>query len=290
MYVFKKTLGFLRLYRLDVFIIFFFFYFLGCYLAAGFYFNLPDSLLISLLISGISINFIYSLNSWSDADIDAINKPGRPIPSHLVSRPQALVYALGLLSLSLIYPFVLFGLSLTTGLFLLFPLAGILYSNPIYGFKKQRYLALSLITSTALLVCSLGYFLNGGTFNLTSLIFICMFVASCAAIVPLKDLSDVVGDAAGNAENWFKQGRRQRKFAFSVLFLALSAFLGFLTADPYLEVITLTNLVYFLVLLWIFHHFAISMRKFYHILLLGIVFDAALFCVWYALLHAGLFI
>lgn len=289
MSIVKKISGFLHLYRLDVCVIFFFLYFLGSYVAAGFYFNLPGTLLVAILISGISINFIYVLNSWSDADIDKINKPERPIPSNIVSKSQAFTYALMLLALSLAYPVILFGVTSRAALFLLFPLAGILYSNPVYSFKKRKYLALSLITATAFLVCFLGYSSNNGAISPVLLVSTCMFIASCVAIVPLKDLPDVEGDAAGNADNWFKKGGQRKRFFFSALFLAASAILGFLLADAYLEAITLMNLAYFLILLWVFHRFAITMKKFYRSLLLGIVLDAVVFCVWYALLHVGLF-
>jgi 4-hydroxybenzoate polyprenyltransferase len=36
---------------------------------------------VGLAISLISFNYIYSLNSIEDRDIDSINKPGRPIPA-----------------------------------------------------------------------------------------------------------------------------------------------------------------------------------------------------------------
>ena len=281
MYVFKKIFGFLRLYRFDVFIIFFFLYFLGCYIATGFEFNLSDSLLVSLLISGISINFIYSLNSWFDADIDKINKPKRPIPSGLISKSQAFIYALVLLCLSTVYPVILFGFSTTAAWFLFFPLAGILYSNPVFSFKKNKFFALLLITAYALVTCSLGYFLNGGTLTFISFIYGCVLIITCAAIIPLKDLSDVEGDAAGNAGNWFENGRQQERFTFSAGFFTLSAVLSFFLDDALVSAVTLINLFCFVILLWSFHRFGITLKKFYRTLLLVFVFDALLFWACY---------
>ena len=103
-------LGLLRLYRLDAFLIFLLVYLLGVVAAGGMLSPLRE-FLVALLVSGVSFNFVYSFNSWADADIDAINKPHRPIPSGVVSRPQALAYSLFLLGASLAYPFILFGSS-----------------------------------------------------------------------------------------------------------------------------------------------------------------------------------
>ena len=194
--------GLLGLYRLDVFARFFLLYLLGAVIAGG---TLPPlrEFVIAFLISGISLNFVYSLNSWADADIDAINKPHRPIPAGLVTRRQALLYSLVLLGASLAYPFLLFGLSAKALLFLWFPVAGILYSNPAYPFKKKRLLALFLITATVLVTALFGYVANGGVFDTRFYFFALLLLVACASLVPLKDLPDVAGDRAYGAENWF---------------------------------------------------------------------------------------
>ncbi len=255
MYALKKISGFLRLYRPDVFLRFALLYLLGSFLAAGFASNPLYNCLIALLISGISINFVYSLNSWFDADIDKINKPYRPIPSGLISRPQALTYAFLLLLLSLVYPFVLFGFSATAAWFLFFPVAGILYSNPLFSFKKRKLLALLLITSAILLTCSLGYFLNGGM--LTSAFYIDAFevVVICAALIPLKDISDVKGDTAGGADNWFAGRGRQRVFFYSGGLLVSSALVALFLESSFVKTVILSTDLYFLGLFALFPFF-----------------------------------
>ena len=199
--------GLLRLYRLDAFLIFLLVYVLGA-VAAGGTLSPVHELFVALLISGISFNFVYSLNSWADADIDAINKPSRPIPSGAVTRPQALAYSLVLLAASLAYPFILFVSSAQILLCLWIPVAGILYSNPVYPLKKKRLLALLTITVTVLAVAALGYISNGGVFDTRFYFLTLALFIVCIAVIPLKDLSDVEGDKAHGAENWFAEGAR----------------------------------------------------------------------------------
>lgn len=290
MLILKKALGFLRLYRFDVFVRYIFLYLLGCYGAVGFSFDFAYSFLVSLLISGISFNFIYSLNSWFDADIDAINKPHRTIPSGLVSRHQALVYALILLSLSVLYPFALFGLSTLTLCFLWFPVAGVLYSNPVFSFKKNKYFTLLLITTTVFLVPLLGYFLNGGAVTPVFIVFSGIFVVGCIAAVPLKDISDVTGDIAGGADNWFKNGVRYKRFVFSGALLVTSVCCALYVGNTVIAGLTALNLTYFVLLCMLFWFFDIDVRRFYTYLSGGVLLDTVLFLAWYAFVYAGFFV
>lgn len=290
MYVFKKTLGFLRLYRFDVFIRFVFLYFLGSYAAVGFDFSLSSNLITALLISGISINFIYSLNSWFDADIDKINKPDRPIPSGLISKFQALIYVLILVSLSLIYPFFLFGFSTVTMWFLFFPLAGVLYSNPLFSFKRNKFLALLLIVISVLLVCSLGYFLNGGTLTPTFFIYSFELSIICAALIPFKDLSDVEGDAIGGADNWFKGGVQQNKLLYSTALLTFSAVVALFFHDFFISSMAILNIFCFGIVFWWFRRRNNAFSGFYGVVKFFVIINMLIFFGLYLLLHAGFFI
>ena len=72
-------LKYMELYRKDVLVLSIISYFIGILLAGGII-SYTD-IIISLLISFVSINFGYSINSYEDWEIDKINKPHRPIPS-----------------------------------------------------------------------------------------------------------------------------------------------------------------------------------------------------------------
>ncbi|MEJ2659084.1 MAG: UbiA family prenyltransferase, partial [Desulfobacterales bacterium] len=71
-------LSYIRLCRIDVALIAFISYLFGAELAGG-----TDwyDIVVALLVTMISTNFIYSFNSWTDREIDRISKPYRPIPS-----------------------------------------------------------------------------------------------------------------------------------------------------------------------------------------------------------------
>lgn len=286
MRIFRKALGFLQLYRADVFIRYSFLYLLGCYVAAGSSFEFAWNALVSLLLSGLSFNFIYSLNSWADADIDAINKPHRPIPAGVITKHEALTYILALLVLSVAYPPLLFGISWPALCFLWFPIAGILYSNPVFAFKKQKYLALLLITATVLWVGLLGYFLNGGVVNGVFLTLSVILVAGGIVAVPLKDIPDVAGDTVKGAENWFKGGVRYTRLFVAAILLVIALLYVTYKGDVVLVGIGVLSLAYFIALVLLVLRSAVDIKRFYAYLSWGVVIDAAFFLAWYALVYA----
>lgn len=283
----RKIYGLLRLYRLDVFLRYIFFFLLGSAIAAGSGLDLTRNLLVALLVSGISFNFVYSLNSWFDAGIDAINKPWRPIPAGIVRRGEALAYALALLCLSLIYPFFLFDSGFAPW-FVWFPVAGILYSNPVFSFKKNKYLSLLLIAATMLLVPVLGYFLNGGAVNAHFFLYLAVFIASTIAIEPLKDMSDIEGDKIGGTDNWFARGVRYERLAMPGLILAIPFLLSLGAENHLVRILTLFNLGYFIALSSAFFILRRPLSRFYRRLVVMFPLDLALLLAWYALLYAGI--
>lgn len=271
----RTALGLLRLYRAEVFIIFGLLYFLGANSAADAAWASTSNVLVALLIAGVSVNFIYSFNSWADAEIDRINKPSRPIPSGAVSRPQALAYSLVLLALSLVYPLFLFSPAYVAA-FWWFPLAGLLYSAPFFYLKKRRVLALLLIGGTAVWTALLGYFLNGGGATREAYTAAAALFCACAAIIPLKDLSDIEGDRAEGAANWFAQGKHANKFASSAAFFITAVGLAALTGKMGLVALSELVAVSFALLVLVFWLRGIAWQKFYRVLLLTIILDMLL--------------
>jgi len=195
-------LNYLKLYRLDVAFLSFYGYLFGIFLAN----NLDllntinfNNLLIGLCISLISTNFVYSFNSWSDWEIDKINKPGRPIPSGKLSPKEAFFYSIILLILSFIYPLLIFKSFFTLSLFLFIPLLGILYSSKPFYLKRYFILAPFIISIGIMMPFLLGYFMNSSNLSLLSLFFIYfLFIFS---LILLKDIEDVKGDIQYNCIN-----------------------------------------------------------------------------------------
>ena len=215
--VMLKILHYLRLYRLDVAILAVVSFFSGVLLAGG---NIdPRNLILALLISFVSMNFIYSFNSYTDREIDAINKPWRPIPAGKVSPGNALYYCLFLLFASLVYPLFYIKSAPTVFFFYLMPLLGLLYSGKLLNLKKYLFGAVLAITLGQHSPLLLGYFLTTD-----SLDYLPVFVSTfffCLAVIPLKDITDVKGDVKYGFQNWLaKLGQSKLLLtSFSILLL-----------------------------------------------------------------------
>lgn len=232
-------------------------------------------ILIAILLSFISVNFIYSLNSWFDAGVDKINKPNRPIPSGLISKKQALIYSIILGIISIIYPFILFYSSNFKFIFFIFPLIGILYSNKIFSFKKNKYLSIMLITVNALVVVFTGYIINGGNIksNHDIIILLLIFLFACFGIIPLKDITDIKGDKENNLDNWLITNKQKNIIRFSIVMCVVSLFLAFFINNIYLSLFFIINLSSVIILFIVFLIWKISFNKFYNTLLRVFILD-----------------
>ncbi len=135
------------------------------------------------------------INDYFDAEIDAINRPERPIPSGAVSRNAALVYAgvlffLGVLLAGFTAPLCL-AIAIVNAM-LLVAYAARLKSTPFFGNVAVSYLAASIFL--------FGGALAGG-YRLVDMLPLAVitFLAMLAREL-LKDAEDIEGDRAGGAD------------------------------------------------------------------------------------------
>src|SRR3989344_8020876 len=189
-------LKYMELYRKDVLVLSIISYFIGILLAGGII-SYTD-IIISLLISFVSINFGYSINSYEDWEIDKINKPHRPIPSGKIKPENALLYSLVLLVLSVIYPLFFFDSYITLSLFMLFPILGIAYSLEPLRLKKYGIVAVLLTAFGLNVPLILGFVIHSGAGMLD--FFASIFLFSVGVII-LKNISDVKGDKQYKIKN-----------------------------------------------------------------------------------------
>jgi geranylgeranylglycerol-phosphate geranylgeranyltransferase len=192
--------SYIRLCRIDVAIIAFISYLFGAELAGGTHWF---DIVIAVLVTIISTNFIYSFNSWTDREIDRISKPHRPIPSGKIKPAYALYYSQTLLVLSIIYPLFVYKSYFTLFLFLLLPILGLLYSaKPIrlrqYPIPAAITISLGLITPIML-----GYFMNRSDTELAGL-FAALFLF-CLSVVPLKKIEEAEEDKKTGYCNLYSQ-------------------------------------------------------------------------------------
>jgi len=236
-----SVIPYLKLCRADAALIAFFSYLGGAELAGGT--DLYD-VLIAAAVTLISINFIYSFNSWADWSIDKINKPDRPIPSGKIEPEHALIYSLVLLILSVVYPFFVFESHFTLLLFLLLPALGLVYSARPFRIRRYPSPAIVIICLGLVTPIMLGYFMNTSD---TSLIpfFVALFLY-CLTVVPLKQIEEVEEDKTSGYHNLYARfGERILVYSLCGLSLVLLLVLFFDIEYPlkaYMLIFTISSM------------------------------------------------
>ncbi len=159
--------------------------FLGWWLSKS---ALPLHQLILLMYAAVaSLSYGNVINDIADLDTDRINKPGRPLPSGMISVKQAATYSFILASTALAAGFTvspLFGLATAVPVFLLSLYAWKLKATPLIG-----NLLVSLLVAYALIYGGLTsdqFSLLWGPASLAFLINMCREI--------IKDLQDIKGD------------------------------------------------------------------------------------------------
>jgi geranylgeranylglycerol-phosphate geranylgeranyltransferase len=201
----------------------------------------PASLLLLVVVTLVTAagNVI---NDYYDADIDAVNRADRPIPSGQVSRGAALWYSLALFLAGIVVCIFTNPLCLAFAIFnslLLVLYAARLKSMPVAGNAAVAYLSGSM-------------FLFGGAFadpaGLLHLVPIAVmtFLAMMAREL-LKDAEDVEGDLAGGAATLpIRIGVRKTAycaFAFVLLSIVASLWPAVWWGTTYLAMIGIVDLV-----------------------------------------------
>lgn len=155
---------------------------------------IPETLLLFLTVMFITAagNVI---NDYFDAEIDAINRPDRPVPSGMVSRRAARGFATTLFLAGILVSLCTNSLCIGIAIFnslLLVAYAAKLKSMPLYGNIAVAYLSASIFL--------FGGALNGwdGLIHIIPIAAITFFAMLSREL--LKDAEDVEGDRAGGAD------------------------------------------------------------------------------------------
>jgi geranylgeranylglycerol-phosphate geranylgeranyltransferase len=201
----------------------------------------PEVLLLLVIVTSITAagNVI---NDYSDADIDAVNRPDRPIPSGHVSRRAALWYA-ALLFLSGIV-LSLFTTTLCIAFAVLNSLLLVFYATRLKGMPLAGNIAVAYLTGSMFLFG--GAFAGYAGFTHLLPLAVISFLATMAREL-LKDAEDVEGDSAGGASTLpIRIGVRKTAFcafAFAVLSAAASILPFWWWGVPYLVMIGIVDLL-----------------------------------------------
>jgi 4-hydroxybenzoate polyprenyltransferase len=263
-------IAYLQLFNADAALIAFISYLTGVELAGG-GFHLQD-VVVAILITCISTNFIYSFNSWADHSIDAVNKPWRPIPAGRMTKRHALIYSLLLLIMAVIYPFFIANSLLTLLLFQLLPVLGLLYSAKPFSFRRYPLLSTLTISIGLVTPLMLGYFMNTSGTTLLPLFF--GLFLYCLSVVPLKDIEDTEGDRACGIRNlYLYYGSRLTMFSITGLIADL-VWIFVVPLPQLLKIHILIVIFATIACILIFHYSRLNIKKLYRTIIWTVIASA----------------
>lgn len=216
----------LGLYRLDVAVISFCAYMAGLAFSGGI--DFPAGLITGAAVSLISFNYIYSLNSIEDRDIDRVNKPHRPLPAGRLSLELAQQYTSLLLVLSVVYPFFVRTTIIDLIALLTLPALGWAYSKPPLRLKTKAIPATVSIAIMYTLPLAAAFASRQGNITRAQFVLLGYIFLLCLSVVPLKDIEDVEGDALYDSKNFLALFGANRLFTFSASGLAVAIGLAIL--------------------------------------------------------------
>lgn len=201
----------------------------------------PETCLLFIVVTLITAagNVI---NDYYDADIDAVNRPDRPIPSGQVSRTSALWYAV-----------LLFGAGIAASLFTnIICIAFAVANSLLLALYAARLKSLPVAGNISVAYLSGSMFLFGGAFagidGLIRLVPIAVmtFLAMMAREL-LKDAEDVEGDTVGGASTLPIRIGVRKTASIAFVFVGLSALASLVPflwwGIPYLVLILLVDAV-----------------------------------------------
>jgi len=247
--VILKTVGFFKLYRPDVPVIVFLGTFAGRVFTTGFsVFVIFEALFLSLF----PYNFVYTLNSITDVTEDSINKPGRPIPSGLITKNEALIWLLFLTVISVSGISLIFkGVEMFLAFLII--LLGFSYSMPPLVIKKRALLA-PVITGWGV---THPLFITGGT---ALFLFSSSVMLHAIGTTSLKDLTDIEGDTAAGRKTISSTKGIPSAITMSLIFKISSIILFQFTQHKIASIIPLLSI--FVVL----HHYFYLRKDFVRVI------------------------
>ncbi len=182
------------------------------------------------------------INDYFDAEIDAVNRPGRPIPSGAVHRSTARWYAVSLFLAGILFSLFTTPLCIIIALFnsaLLIFYAAKLKGIPLFGNLTVSYLSASIFLFGGALAGPAGVYAN---LPLAIITFFAMLAREL-----LKDAEDVEGDTLGGARTLpMITGIRNTgrlALAFTAFAAAASVIPCFRWGFPYLAGIAVVDII-----------------------------------------------
>lgn len=193
----RAIVAHLGLYRPDAAAISLLSYIVGVLLGGG-RVGWPD-VGLALLVSLVSTNFIYTVNSITDRHDDRLAHPRRPLPSGRVTVASARAYAMALFAVSVVYPFLVARSRFSLALFLLLPVLGVLYSVQPVRLRRRPWIAVVIISTGLVTPLTLGAAMTDPSVSILPVS--CALFMFCLASVPFKAFEEMGEDAATGRPN-----------------------------------------------------------------------------------------
>jgi geranylgeranylglycerol-phosphate geranylgeranyltransferase len=168
--------------------------FYGGYLRPGIDVPLFIAVLAAAALTG---NGIYALNAYYDRDADAINKPNRPIPSGRMTPEHGKRYSWALMISGLAVAgitSIVYGKYLMIGLWSLFTLLGIAYTQPPINLKGRHIWGNLCFGTFAILTFFIGMVLGTDTIRISDMAPMFLYILFIGGLITMKDFQDVEGD------------------------------------------------------------------------------------------------
>ncbi len=183
------------------------------------------------------------INDYYDRYIDAINRPGRPIPSGRVSARAAFYYSLALFAVGCLFAGLVNQICLTVAAFnslLLFLYARNLKAMPLAGNITVAFLTGSTFLFGGAAAGSAGLLANEVPFLLSFLVSMSREIA--------KDIEDMAGDRAGGARTLPILAGERAAAALAAAFALAAVVLGFFApfGRAYLVIVAVADLFFLL--------------------------------------------
>ena len=191
-----------------------------------------------------------AINDYFDVEIDAINKPSRPIPSGKIGLQNALYFSLVLFVIGTI---TAFAINLVCGFIALFnSLLLIYYAKTLKRTALFGNLSVGYLTGSTFLFGGAVFFENGGI-EAVAILFILSTMATISREI-VKDIEDMEGDAKDGASTLpIKIGARK-----SAYFAAMIGIVAVLASPvPYLQSMLSMRYLYIVAIADIFFAFAV---------------------------------
>jgi len=184
-----------------------------------------------------------AINDYYDREIDAVNRPGRPIPSGRISAQAALYYSLALFAAGCLFAGLVNQICLAVAAFnsvLLYLYARNLKATPLAGNICVAFLTGSTFLFGGAAAGAAGLLANQIPFLLSFLVSMSREIA--------KDIEDMAGDRAGGARTLPILAGERASAALAAAFALAAVVLGFFApfGRVYLAIVVIADLFFLL--------------------------------------------